>query len=169
MAYVYGDNTVFESIKTCLKTIMDNLKAAMDAAETDPRPGGIYEGHEQHNMTLPAVTVGIDEAEIIANEAGIGQSGAISLPMNIVAEIRVHTDYAGGYLDKVKCWRLLNSISNYVKTNGRDYLRTNLTGFLAIEFAPGEFGLEESSFDDTLTIGGYYKFVIQVVFTHAQA
>lgn len=172
MAEIYGDNTVFESVKDCLKGLMDTLKTAMDSASTDPRPSAIYDGHEQSILSFPAITVGIADEGIQVIGDDIGRStGTATVPMNIVCEIRVHTDYdgEGKNVDRIKTWRLLNSISNYVKTNGQSYLETNLTGYLALRLEPSEMAIEYEGFDESLTVGGYYKFVIQVVFSHTQA
>jgi len=172
MAEIYGDNTVFESVKDCLKALMDALKTAMDTAETDPRPDTIYDGHEQSITSFPAVSVGISDDGVVVLRDDIGRSQtAATIPQDIIVEIRVHTDYdgEGNYVDRVKVFRLLNSITNYIKTNAESYLVTNLTGFLAVKLDPSEIGIENDGFDESLTIGGYFKFVIQTSFNHTQA
>jgi hypothetical protein len=171
MAEIFGDNTVLESVKDCLKSLMDNLKTAMDSAGTDPRPTAIYDGHEQSAMTFPALSVGIADDGIAVIGSDIGRSaGTATIPMNIICEIRIHTDYdgEGRFVDRTKVWRLINSVSNYIKTNAQSYLEANLTGFLALRLEPSAASIEYLGFDESLTVGGKYNFVIQVVFNHTQ-
>ena len=167
MALIHGDNTVFENTVTAMKGLMDNLKTAMDSAGDDPRPSAIYDTHNRHSVAFPSISVGIYSASVLESEAGIGNAGEIALPMRITCEIRIHLDYENGYMDKVKFWRLANSVMNYLTTDMNGYFKVNLVGYKAPIYEDMEFSSDEY-FEESLTLGGYIRIGLLVVFSHAQ-
>lgn len=164
MATVHGDNDVLDDIRTQLKALMDAMMADMVTDGTDPRPATVYNSHEQPYMTFPAVTVGLNE---IATDEGVGVSsgGVYTLTRYVECEIRIHTDYTDGYLDDQKCWQLLNSIANYIEQKALLYLQSNLTEFHSLNFTESSIAVGED-FEESLTIGGLYKFEIIVSLQH---
>ena len=164
MATVYGDNDVLDDLRVQLKSLLDAMKTDMDAAATDPRPGAIYNDHEQPYMTLPAISIGVEAVEA-AEGTGITSGSAYNLIRHVVCQLRVHIDYDGGYADYEKCWQLINSVSNYIEQKAHLYLQANLSEYLSLHFGITEMGVDES-FDETGTIGGYYKFGIIIKLQH---
>ncbi len=170
MATVYGDNLIFESCRTAVYTLLGALKTAMDGAGTSPTLAAVYSGHEQIKMTLPAVSV---DFEGIADDGGGRYHGSkakvpghiINARYPILLSVRVHTDYQGGYRDKVKLARLLNSVNNYLWTHKPSI---DVSGVVKLIHHVGEVTMDDE-FAESLTIGGQLNMLIIVNVSHTQA
>jgi hypothetical protein len=163
MAAIHGDNTIADSIRATLTATMTELMAAM--ASDSPKPLAVYANHYQATMSLPALSVGVNNLESYARD--MGTSGTISLPLIANCEIRVHTDYAGGYSDETKTNQLLNSVMNYMMTNARADLLAGVSGFMIIDY--DSFRADSKvTFDDSLTMGGRLTFNLRIQLTHVQ-
>jgi len=174
MATIFGTD-IFDDARGAVKVLMNNLKTAMDTAETDPRPLAIYNRHEKiiPAASLPAITVelsGEDRSDIIDEQSAVASGGVYTLIYNLTCEIRIHTAFIfeGSYIDTVKISQLLNSIMNYVMTNGRSYFKSNITGYIATDYSASEISWPVE-FSESQTVGGYYKFDISLHRDHTQA
>ncbi len=171
MATVHGDNVVFQSCRTVLYDQMVLMLAAMVTDDDDPRPGAIYNTHDQIKMILPAVTTDfvevIDDGEprVLGRDAGAGD---IVVRYPLLCEIRVHTAYEGGYRDMVKLARLLNSVNNWIETN-RDFSSAIDAGtnvFFQVTEVPEI--TTDNEFEESLTIGGKMQLILKTTVTHTQ-
>jgi len=172
MATIYGTD-IFDDVRGAVKGLMDNLKTAMSS--TDPKPLAVYNRHETiiPAASMPAITVelsGEGESDIIAEQSAIASGGVYTLIYNLNCEIRIHTAFAfeGSYVDTVKISQLLNSIMNYVMTNGRSYFKTNITGYIATDYSTSEMTWPVE-FEESQTVGGSYSFDISLHRDHTQA
>lgn len=172
MAIIHGDNQIFEDCRAALKNLMDELKSAMDTDSDDPRPAAVYDGHEQVKMNLPAISVDflglIDDGvnRILGRSAGVGQ---IVVRYPLAGEIRIHTDYRGGYRDNIKLARLLNSVNNWIETH-RDFsadIDSGSTVFFQLTKVLSVTMNDE--FSESLTIGGKIQMILVTTVTHTQA
>jgi hypothetical protein len=174
MAAIYGTD-ILDDARLAVKGLLDALKTAMDGAATDPRPLAIYNRHETiiPSAFLPAATVevsGVDSEDIVDDQSAVASGGVYTLFYNLTCEIRIHTNfiYEGAYVDTVKISQLLNSIMNYVMTNGRSYFKSNITGYIATDYSTSEMTWP-IEFEESQTIGGYYKYDITVHRDHTQS
>lgn len=172
MATIHGDNVIFQSSRTALYDAMVDMLAAMVTDGDDPRPGAIYNTHDQVKMTLPAVSaefVGVvdgGEPRIIGRDAGAGD---IVVHYALLCEIRVHTAYEGGYRDLVKLARLLNSVNNWIETN-RDF-SSDIDAGTNVHFQLTEVPeiTTDDEFEESMTIGGKMQLILKTTVTHTQA
>jgi len=163
MAVVYGDNQIIEDIRSVLYAQAEGLRVAM-AAGYAPFPAAVYSSHEQVKMTLPAISVGLVGAKLQGESVGrsAGASPAVSHLYEILCDIRIHTDYEGGYRDEVKISRLVNSMANWLTAH--DNLA--ITGLCYFEITGMSFNEEIA---ESLTIGGKLELTIVLQLLHNQA
>lgn len=172
MAIIHGDNQIFEDCRLALKTLMDELKTAMDTDSDDPRPAAVYDGHEQMKMSLPAISVDFlglindGKARIQGRAAGAGQ---IVVRYPLLGEIRMHTDYRDGYRDNIKLARLLNSVNNWIETH-RDFSADLDSGDVVSFQVTNVTDLTmNDEFPESLTLGGKIRLSLVTIVTHTQA
>jgi len=146
--YNLSEDQVFEEARTTIKAQMDLLEAAMSA--DNPKPEEVYNTHAVLKADLPCISVGVESAyqENEPAPQNYGAGATIPVDNRVTVSIRVHTNwnYEGAWLDEVKCWRLLNSIKNWLYVHrqpGNDFY----------VMAIGESKIRES-FAESLTIGG---------------
>lgn len=163
MPVIYGDNQIIEDIRIELYDQMVALRAAMVAGSTAPLPAAIYNSHEQVKMTLPAISVGINDVQLQGELVGrsAAGSGAVKQIYTISCDIRVHTDYEGGYLDQVTLTRLLNSVSNWLTSHDN----LGIGGLAYFEVTRLTIGHE---FSESLTIGGRIEITMKINLLHSQ-
>ena len=77
----------------------------------------------------------------------------------------MHTDYQGGYRDKVKLARLLNSVNNYLWAHEPSI---DASGVVNLIQHVGEVTMDDE-FEESLTIGGQLNVLIIVNVEHTQA
>lgn len=171
MATIHGDNLIFQTCRTALYDAMVDMKAAMDTDSDDPKPSAIYDDHDQVKMSLPAVSadfVGvIDEGDRIeGRQAGVGD---IVVRYPLLCEIRVHVAYEGGYRDRVKLARLLNSVNNWIETH-RDF-SSDIDAGTNVFFQVTDVMeiTTDDEFEESLTIGGKMQLILKTTVTHTQA
>jgi len=154
-ATIYGSNTIIDQSRAAIKALLDELLAAMAAAETNPRPLSVYDSHEQVKMTMPALTIGFD------GEGSAEEGSGIDLLKTIGNwSIRIHMDYEDGYLNEKALGQVINSIRNYLFANGHEDFGAAIDGFAGISFDSYSATIGDS-FKETLTIGGTIKFQIK--------
>jgi hypothetical protein len=107
---------------------------------------------------LNAVTIEADDADATLSGGAVAQ--ALNL-WQVVVSIRVHTAYRYGHNDYLDNVRLLTSISNYLNEHrnlGDGYRLAMTTGFVS-----------RASFDESATLGGEMKVVVQVPMEYTQS
>ena len=163
MAVVYGDNQIIEDIRSVLYAQAEGLRVAM-AAGYAPFPAAVYSSHEQVKMSLPALSVGIVSAQLEGESVGrsIGGSTALRQLYRFRCDIRIHTDYEGGYREEVKISRLVNSMANWLTAH--DNLA--IDGLCYFEITGMSF---DEEFAESLTIGGKLELTIVLQLLHNQA
>lgn len=161
MATTYGDNKIYEDIRDALYNQMEAMRLAM--ASDSPKPAAVYSTHGVVKMTLPAISIGFESVSLRGEETGrsAGASPAIRQTYDFNYQIRVHTDFRGGHLQRTTLMRLLNSISNYITSHDNiaitGHCRTVISGI-----GTGD------SFDDSLTIGGHVNVLLVIQLLHTQ-
>lgn len=156
MGIVYGDNQLFEDMRTGLYNQMVSLMNAMSG--DDPKPLAIYDNHQVLNPQYPSISIEIIKVENENPEqTGLDVSSHVDYIFN--AEIRVLMQFEGREFDEINCLRLLNSINNWLEIH-----RTALGNYLDIESS--EIGID---FPESHSIGGQLNLVIRKISTHTQA
>ena len=163
MPVIYGDNQIIEDIRSVLYAQAEGLRIVM-AVGYAPFPAAVYNSHEQVKMSLPALSVGIVAAELQGEMTGrgVGVGPAVRQTYRVSCDIRIHTDYEGGYRDEVKISRLVNSMANWLTSH--DNLA--ITGLCYYEITGMSFNEE---FAESLTIGGKLELTITLQLLHNQA
>lgn len=172
MAIIHGDNELFENCVGAIKAEMDSLYTAMVAADDDPRPAAVYEGHEQTKASLPAITVGLAGVEKRAPEDRLRKAasgGEIETVYEVAIEIRIHTAYHRQYRDRIKIRRLMNSVNNWLETHIDIGTVINETANVKYLFSTTGTMVLDEEFPESLTIGGILPVLIIVSVTHTQA
>ncbi len=177
MATVYGDNSIFETIRTAFYDQLELLKTAMEGAGSDPLPLAVYNRHEIIKTTLPAYSVDIlsiekgETMQLRKAEAG----GIIQSTYFVACSIRAHTDFFEGYRDTVKIAQLLNSVNNWFEIHrdlNSEINVTDVVNFLFLTFGEGQGGSAiitlDDEFEESLTIGGTIAVTAAVSVWHTQ-
>ena len=162
---IYGDNQILEDIRAALSTQMASLRAAMAAGGVAPLPAAVYDSHDQVTMSLPAISIGIANYSMDGEGSGRGaaSSTAITEHYDINAEIRIHSDYQGGFRDNVLLSRIMNSITNYIETHRRSFQAENNYRIITL----GQADLNRS-FEESMTIGASLGLNIITSIMHTQ-
>ena len=146
--YAQASDQLFELARTELYTQMGNLLTAM--AADDPKPLAVYNTHYVLKATLPAISVGLNNAMPLEEPSPQSYGGGATTPAIIAigATLRVllNWDYEGSYFDEIKCWRLLNSIKNWMYVHKQ--LGNGFNVFSLDEITVGD------DFPESLCIGG---------------
>jgi hypothetical protein len=167
---IYGDNTILDDIRAELYAQMNGLKTAM--AAISPRPLSVYNSHEQITMTLPAITVGVNDISPVPQTLGrqAGSGALFNYTYRVGCQIRVHTDYQGGAINEIESSRLINSIINWLSCH--DSLNINSTPGGAIEgllYFTLDTANTRKEFEESLTVGGELNMTIILNLDHVQA
>jgi len=171
MAEIHGLIVILEESRDNVKGLLDALSSAMETDSDDPRPLEVHDRHETLITQFPALSI-----DLMGYETEQRDGGLHTYPTRVSCQVRVHTsvDYPGAFVDTVTVKRLLNSVDNYLKTDGHTYLKTNMSdGFARIDYEPqsGEGGLAEFNvaFGESDTVGGYLNFDLQFELNYIQA
>lgn len=154
---IYGTPSPIDTARSKVKAQIDALKTLM-ATGYDPAISYTYTQHRIANLRLNAVTVEVDDADAVLSGSAVSQ--ALNL-WTATVSIRVHTAYRYGHNDWLKNVRLLTSISNYLNEhrNLGDEYRILSTGSI----------VSRVSFDDSATLGGEMKIIVQVPVEYTQS
>jgi len=146
--YAQTEDQVFELARVELKAQMDAMMAAMSG--DNPKPLAVYNVHTVLKATLPAISIDVMSANLEESARSYGSGGNVIIDNVVLCSIRVHTnwDFEGSYFDSVTCWRLLNSIKNWL-TKHRPLGNGFSVSYIGEIKAPEYYGVRES-----LTIGG---------------
>ncbi|MFA5376498.1 MAG: hypothetical protein WC455_12200 [Dehalococcoidia bacterium] len=154
---IYGTPSPIDTARSKVKTLIDALKTTM-ASGYDPTFSYTYTQHRIANLRLNAVTIEADDADAVPSGSAVSQSLNLWI---VTVSIRVHTAYRYGHNDWLKNVRLLTSISNYINEhrNLGDEYRVLSTGAF----------ISRASFDDSATLGGEMRILVQVPVEYTQS
>lgn len=140
MTEVYG-TAFIETARDYLVALLEALKTSM--AAYSPTFSYVYEKHNQADLRLNAVSVGLAQADSSPFGAG---GGGVANEYAMVFAVRVHTAYSDGFSDNQAVERLLNSLVNKFQANYRlgDNYRISAIG----DLTTGD------SFEESATKGG---------------
>jgi len=153
---VYGPKATYENILLKLVAKMEDLKTAMVAYV--PTFSYVYDHHNQANLLLNAVSVGIETAD--QNECLGVKPGIIAAFYDITVSIRVHTAYQYDKTDEDDNGYLLDQIDYYLSQYhdiGARYVINSI-----VEMNPS------MEFPESKTKGGELKVFIRLAREHEQ-
>ena len=159
MAETFGESYI-ETARDKIVALLTALQTTM-ATSYDPTFDAVHEKHTVARLLYGTITTAVTvDLESFDQTDAEQESTALHTGFMIDFSIRVHTDYSDKYSDGQKQARLLNSITNKLKTNynlGDNY---HLYGVSE--------AIVNKTFDQTDTVGGEITATVFVVIEHTQ-
>lgn len=116
----------------------------------------VYNGHNIANMTLDAITVGVESH--VPADLGLGDD--ILINHEIILSIRVHTAYANQDHEQQATIELLDAIVTKLKQNISLPNQYRVMGFTAFNY--------RADFEESASRGGQVDIVLHIVKTYTQ-